>query len=224
MLSIPVGEYNDVGFANLDEAVELARTQGIVNAQGAVSADLLWPLYSLGTMIGMGLASEIPGIGSGSQNGGVSVRTVNALSTPPLLHDLLKGVEGQVVAAAGTNLPQWHPTRSPAGVRMVAMINDSVFRNHSDDYEGLVVSLQLAIDGVKTMRAQIDNEWHQTQVKTGDITLFGCDTFSDRSRALHGFNFTGAFAVAFTLGQDPFYTISGNHPLLDENPQYLSNL
>lgn len=224
MLSVPCGEYNSQGYADLEEAVALARQQGIVNVQGAISEEVLWPLFSLGTMIGMDLSAEVPGIGNGHGANGVSVKMVQPLATPNLLRGLLQGVEGQITRAAGSDLPHWQPTLSPTGVRMVLMGNGAVFRDHTDDYEGLVASVQMDVQGQKTMRARMNGEWQVANVAKGDVTLFAGDTFSPAPRTRHGFTFTGAYAVAFTLGQDPFYSISGRFPLLEENPQYLADI
>ena len=225
MISVEAREYDSSGFANLDEAVALAKEQGIANARGAINEDVLWDLHSFGCMIGMGLVAEVPGIDEhGTRYNGVSVHLVNTNRTIPRLADLLENVEGRVITAAGSSLPGWQPTKSPTGVRMVAMSREAKFGEHTDDYEGLVASAQIAISGNKIMHALVDHEWEDAHIQTGDITLFAGDTFSEKSRILHGFNFMGSFAVAFTLGQDPMYTISGNLPLLDANPHYLADI
>ncbi len=223
MITVPAGEFNSDGFADVEEAVALAKSQGIANARGAVSPDVIWNLYSLGSMLGMGMSDELPGVmlNNVASMGGVQVQGLDARKTVTPLARMLKGVEGQVLNAAGDDLPGWQPTESLMGVRIVSMFRDAVFLSHSDDYEGLVASVQFVIDGEKTMRAEVNGQWEQAPVLQGDLTLFGCDTFSEHPRTLHGFDFTGAFAVAFTLGQDPYYTISGKLPMVEENPQYL---
>ncbi|MDQ5972345.1 MAG: hypothetical protein QG553_504 [Patescibacteria group bacterium] len=223
MITVPAGEFNSAGFADVEEAVALAKSQGIANARGAVSPDVIWNLYSLGSMIGMGMSDEVPGVirQNVASMGGVQVQGLDARKTVDPLVRMLKGVEGRITEAAGDDLPNWRPTENLMGVRIVSMFRDAIFLSHSDDYEGLVASVQFVVEGEKTMRAEVNGRWEEAPVLQGDLTLFGCDTFSERPRTLHGFDFTGAFAVAFTLGQDPYYTISGNRPMVEENPQYL---
>ena len=100
------------------------------------------------------------------------------------------------------------------------MDNGAVFQPHTDDYEGLVVSIQAGVEGEKVMRAKLSTGWEEDAVHTGDITLFAGDSFGKHSRTLHGFSFSGAYALAFTLGQDPWYTISGRLPMVEVNPDY----
>ncbi len=221
MISVEANEYNTDGFANLDEAVALAKSQGIANARGAVNRDVLWPLLSLGSMVGLGFTNEVPGIKEVTEYNGIAVYRVAFSQTLPVLKDLLTNTEVQVLTAAGSDLPDWRPTHSLTGIRMVTMNDGAIFHEHTDDYEGLVASVQLGVSGTKTMHAQVNHAWEDAAIETGDITLFAGDTFSEKSRILHGFDFVGAYAVAFTLGQDPLYTISGKLPLLEANPEYM---
>lgn len=224
MIAAECTDYDTNGFADLDEAIALAKAQGVIVAKQALHKDVIWNYYGLGTMLGLGKVEEVPGINGGSELLGVSVRQVDASQTPVALTHLLQSVEESLVLAAGEALPDWHPTSSPNGVRMVTMHDGAVFMPHSDDYEGLVAAIQLALDGKKTLHARINGENEYHDVLQGDVILFGCDSFSESPRVLHGFEFVGVFAVSFTLGQDPFYTISGRRPLLEDNPEYLLEL
>ena len=221
MIGVESRDYGAEGVADLGEAIRVARDQGIANARGAVNEELLWPMFSLGSMVGVGLANMVPGVlgGTGPIDGS-SVYAMDPEQIPELLLELLGKTEDRILECSGPDLPGWHPTKSKAGVRMVVMRDEADFAPHSDDYEGLVAAVQLGIDGKKVMRAEIDGEWYEEDVNQGDVLLFGGDTFSDNSRTLHAFRFAGLYAVSFTLGQDPWYTISGKYPLIEENPQY----
>jgi len=222
MLSVSSIEYNESGIGNLEEAVAVAKEHGISNAEGAIHPDVLSSLYSLGTLIRLGLTKEIPGLLAPPFKGlDIPVYAVVTGEVPPLLATTLEDIETSVATAGGPSLPHWRPTRqATTGVRMITLMGDRLIREHTDDYEGLVASAQLVVDGDKIMHTEAGGSMHDIPVKSGDITLFACDTFSDQSRRPHSFNFTGSLAIAFTLGQDPFYTISGRYPFIEEHPEY----
>lgn len=136
--------------------------------------------------------------------GGVAVRNVRAGSTPEPLRNVLENVEAAILSAADGALPGWNPTKQKLGTRVVAMADGSVFGQHTDNYQGLVAAVQLGIEGEKTMTTC----GQDIPIKNGDVILFACDNFGKATRVPHGFEFSGMYAVSFTLGQDPFYKIS----------------
>jgi hypothetical protein len=226
MITVETGDFNSAGIADLEEAVTLAREQGIANARNAIAPDALWGLFSLGSMAALGMAQEIPGVGEGSCKSGVSVLTLDVSKTPTLLGNMLRATQDEIVRVTGSSLPGWRPTTSKTGARMIIMQGITTFNTHTDDYEGLVASAQIMVDGEKVMKAKVNGESESVPIKQGDITLFAGDTFSEQSRICHGFSLDGNAAVAATLGQDIYYTISGKHPILDdkERVRYMQGL
>lgn len=220
MINVEARDHNSSGVADLEEAIELCKSQGISNAKGALHHDIIYDMFSLTSAIGFGMSDIIPGIYLAANLGGVGAYRVRLAEAPPLVSTILRDIESGVNKAAGDQLPDWHPTASPTGVRIAAMHRDSTFFGHTDDYEGIVASAQLGVDGKKMLRATINGEWEEHRIEQADITFFAGDTFSEHSRTEHGFRFEGAYAVAFTLGQDPFYTISGRYPFIEEHPEY----
>ncbi len=212
MLLVPSHEYDHTGIGNLEEAVSAAREHGIANAVGAISPGLLGEFQSVATIVQQGNVTDIPGVYEAAQGNGVGVYSVQADQTPSFMTDFLGKVQTRTTAAAGDDLPGWNPVASKSGIRMVTMVDSASFQLHSDDYEGLVAAVQVAVDGKKTMFIQTSEGLRSVPVGQGDITLFAGDTFSQHSRRRHGFVFSGSYAVALTLGQDPHYTISGNYP------------
>jgi hypothetical protein len=215
MITVETGDFNSAGIADLEEAVTLAREQGIANARNAIAPDALWGLFSLGSMAALGMAQEIPG-----------VLTLDVSKTPTLLGNMLRATQDEIVRVTGSSLPGWRPTTSKTGARMIIMQGITTFNTHTDDYEGLVASAQIMVDGEKVMKAKVNGESESVPIKQGDITLFAGDTFSEQSRICHGFSLDGNAAVAATLGQDIYYTISGKHPILDdkERVRYMQGL
>lgn len=222
MIGVETRDFNENGIADLDEALDLAKNQGIANARGAVSKEITWSMFSLGAMVGSGMAAMVPGVIGGTKLGGNSVYAIDPGQAPELLVETLRSTEQRVLEAAGDELPGWRPTSRKSGIRMVAMSDGADFEPHTDDYEGLVVAVQLGVDGEKVMNAEVGGELQEEPINQGDIIFFAGDTFrsSDQVRTKHGFRFTGLYAVSFTLGQDPWYTISGSYPMIEENPQY----
>ncbi len=221
MITLECGEHDSAGFANLEEAIQLAKEQGISNARGAINQELLWPLHSLRSLVMLGMSEKIPGVMPVAEGSGdLATYGVIADDTPANIKDVLVGAETKILAASNGSLPGWTPTKNPTGVRLVTMTNESTFYPHTDDYEGLVASLQLSIGGNKTLITEVNGDWVEEPILQGDITFFAGDTFSRMSRRPHGLRFEGACAIAFTLGQDPFYSISGSYPFIREHPEY----
>jgi hypothetical protein len=215
MISVECREYDTDGIALLDDAVELARREGIANAVGAVSRDVLRDFDDFSTCVGHDLLLAIPGIIYGGGRNGVTNYRIIPQQAPAAVQELLEGVEEHVVRAAGDRLPGWNPTKWNYGMRMVVMQNTAHFPEHTDKYEGLVASTQLAVEDEKILRAKTRVGWEYIALRSGDITLFGCDTFSDCPRRTHGLTSRGGYAIALTLGQNPDYTISGRLPHYD---------
>ncbi|MDB5182230.1 MAG: hypothetical protein JWO47_14 [Candidatus Saccharibacteria bacterium] len=225
MISVECGEHDSTGFADLEEAISLAKAQGISNAKNAISPDLLWDLHSFAQMVAMGATDILPGVRpSVAGLAHLAVHSIDPSQVSGGVSKVLKGAEAKIQLGAGESLPRWRPTSSLTGVRMVAMTDGAKFYPHTDDYEGLVASLQIAVDDKKIMNAKVNGSWETEQIVKGDITFFGCDTFSAQPRVEHGFTFSGLLAVAFTLGQDPFYTISGNYPSQREHPEFFVDI
>lgn len=221
MISIPTREHNTEGIADLSEAIDIAQRYGIANAEGAIAQDVCYEFQSLVGMVAMNLTDALPGLAESHYVGSVATHRLHPRERLPSLTNLLSGVQSRVLEAADDRLPSWDPVNSVFGSRMVTMVgNGARFYEHTDVYEGLVVSAQVAVDGIKRMHTTVDGEDLEFTLKQGDITLFACDSFGDVSRMPHGFNFNGLAAISLLLGQDPTYTISGNLPMLEENPQY----
>lgn len=216
MISVECREYNADGIADLSEAIFVAKEQGIANAIGALHPDIVWGNFSLVMLASLGQIHMVPGLQDGAMKNGVSNYVMNVAATLPPIRKTIRSVEAEVRRVAGDELPNWRPSRRVPGVRLVTMKNDADFRMHGDCYEGLVVSAQIAQDGKKIMHTKFGD----TPVRAGDITLFGCDSFSFNPRTEHGFSFSGVQALALVIGQDPFYTISGRYPFLEEHPEY----
>jgi len=205
MISVECGEFGTNGIADLSEAIALAKLQGISNARGAIK-------------------EEIPGVLVGSETSELGAYAIDTRALPNPARSLVIDAEKAIVQVAGDDLPGWSPTTRIPGVRLVTMLGDSRFYPHTDDYEGLVASLQWFIDGEKRIQAHINDKWVDEPINWGDITFFAGDSFSPKSRRFHGFTLAGKFAAAFTLGQDPYYTISGKYPLMTEHPEYGFNV
>lgn len=214
-ISIPITEHDSSGIGNLDEAVELARVQGIVNASGAISQEAINDHSVTGVLAGLGLLHKIEGVSEIHRSGGVTINHLAFEAVQPDIQRLILGVEDKVAVSAGDHLPDWRPSGSSNGLRMIGMSPGAKFRNHPDIYEGLVVSIQLAVNGEKVMKSFIENSVQHTPIVAGDVTLFACDGFSKNSRRVHGFAFDGVGAAAITMGQDPYYTITGKYPMVD---------
>lgn len=221
MIRVDCGEYGPDGIADLSEAIEVARTKGIANAKNAINPELLWNCYSVGNAVAIGMGDMIPGVIPVLRHGTLDTDAIDVARTAEPVRVLAKKTEEAIQRAAGHLLPEWEPTSKFPGVRFATMRGEARFPYHTDDYEGLVASVQMMVDGEKQMATIIDGQKVVERVEQGDITLFAGDTFSDQSRRKHGFRFSGGIgAVALIIGQDPAYTISGNYPFVEEHPEY----
>lgn len=221
MIRVECGDYGSDGIVDLSEAIEVVRTKGIANVKNAVNPELLWDCYSVGSAVAIGMADMLPGVIPALRHGGLGTYAIDIANTIEPVRVLAKKTEKAIQRAAGHLLPAWEPTSKFPGVRFATMRGEARFPYHTDDYEGLVVSVQMMVDGEKQMSTIIDDSRVVERVEQGDITLFAGDTFSDQSRRRHGFRFSGGIgAVALIIGQDPAYTISGNYPFVEEHPEY----